>query len=75
MADAELDRFYQCPMSFVPGKMSWTGQWTKIPRKLKKRARLIPYEFLSLEQKLWYLLSIEHPDYHAFLIKKVVEAP
>lgn len=47
----------------------------RVPRKLKKKYKHIfcgnRYKFLNIEQKLWFILSIEKPEYHRFLINEV----
>lgn len=47
----------------------------RVPRKFKKKYKKIltgdRYNFLTFEQKLWYILSLRNPEYHQFLINKI----
>lgn len=47
----------------------------RVPRKFKKKYKHIffgnRYDFLTIEQKLWFILSLENPEYHRFLISEV----
>lgn len=49
----------------------------RVPRKFKKKFKNIlgkdKFTFLTFEQKLWYILSIRNPEYHQFLINKIVQ--
>ena len=45
----------------------------RVPRKFKKKwkSELDTYSFLTLNQKLWYILEFTNPDYKRFLIKQI----
>lgn len=48
---------------------------TRVPRKFKKKWSHIlqgkRYEFLTLNQKLWFIQGIVNPNYNRFLIKQI----
>jgi len=45
--------------------------YKRIPRKLKKqnKVRLNEFKFLTLNQKMWYILD---PEYKQFLIEEII---
>ena len=47
----------------------------RIPRKKKKEINKIigkyRYDFLTLNQKLWFCMGLANPDYRDFLIKQI----
>lgn len=46
----------------------------RVPRKLKKKWKHIfssRYKHLTIGQKCWYILSMENPEYHRFLINEI----
>lgn len=49
----------------------------RVPRKFKKKWKHIlqgdRYDFLTLNQKLWYILSIRDPKQHKLLITKTIK--
>ena len=49
----------------------------RTPRKFKKKWKHIlcgdRYDFLDLNQKLWYIQGLMNPNYNRFLIKKICE--
>lgn len=47
----------------------------RIPRKIKKKHKVIlnKYPFLTVNEKLWYLLGYTNPEYKQFLISKITE--
>ncbi len=70
----ELDRHFTAPSS-LKYKPFWCCK--RVPRKFKKKWKHIlqgdRYDFLTLNQKLWYILTIINPNYNRFLIKKLCE--
>lgn len=70
----ELERHFQVPKSWMPGEQSYFSRFRRLPRRLKKKAKKVPYSFLDLRSKLWYHQGLVNPDLNRFLIKKVVEA-
>jgi len=67
----DLNKKFKAPKDWVPIQQSFYGRFKRIPRKLKKKANRVKYDFLDLHQKLWY---IQDQDYNRFLIKKLLEA-
>lgn len=50
--------------------------YKRVPRKFKKKWKHIlqdSYHFLTLNQKLWYILGLTNPDYKRFLIKQITK--
>lgn len=49
----------------------------RVPRKFKKKWKHViqskQFDFLELNQKLWYIQGIVNPNYNRFLIKKICE--
>ncbi|BAV39358.1 hypothetical protein BPT24_238 [Tenacibaculum phage pT24] len=48
----------------------------RVPRRLKKRFKIVfsdRYDFLSLDQKIWFIGWEINPDYNQFLINKIIE--
>ena len=71
----ELYRHFQCPKNWHPGQQSYFGRFRRIPRKLKKTAKRVRYEWLDLGQKLWHLQGERNPDLNRFLIKQITDTP
>lgn len=51
----------------------------RIPRKTKKRLKnkypkVFEMDFLDINQKLWYIQSMEKPKLNKFLINEIVKA-
>ena len=50
--------------------------YKRVPRKFKKKWKHIlqgdRYDFLDLNQKLWYILEFTNPNYKRFLIKQII---
>ena len=45
----------------------------RLPRKFKKKwNKELSLDFLTIEQKRWYILNIENPEYSQFLINRIV---
>jgi len=60
----------------APNKTSYSFNYKRIPRKLKKKNKKIlngRYEFLDMNQKLWFILGITNPNYKKFLIKQIIK--
>ena len=49
----------------------------RIPRKLKKKYKPIlnKYPFLTVNEKLWYLLGYTNAEYKQFLINNICHEP
>jgi hypothetical protein len=47
----------------------------RMPRKFKKKHKILlnKYPFLTLNQKLWFILGETNKEYRDFLISKIVE--
>jgi hypothetical protein len=63
----ELDKYFTEPKTIQ-------FQYKRIPRKLKKKHKEFfdnCGDWLDLNQKLWYLLEFENPNYKRFLIKMI----
>jgi len=46
----------------------------RIPRKLKKKYRPITSrKFLDNDEKMWYILGMESPNYMRFIIKLIIK--
>lgn len=56
-----------------PKKISPFYNCKRIPRKLKKKHKFIlnKYTFLTVNEKLWYLLGYTNPEYKEFLIDEI----
>lgn len=56
----------------APKNMSFNCK--RVPRKFKKKWKHIlnTYDFLTLNQKLWYIQGLTNPNYNRFLIKKII---
>jgi hypothetical protein len=67
----DLDRHFVAPKVISP----FYSKVKRLPRKVKKEMkRLITFKNkLTVEEKMWYRLSVINPDYHRFLIKKICE--
>lgn len=67
----ELDNHFTAPKIISP-----FFNHKRIPRKIKKRYAYIfkgdIYSFLTLNQKLWYNLTLINPNYTRFIIKQIV---
>lgn len=70
----DLDKHFIIPKNF--GKTPHFN-CKRVPRKFKKRWKHIlcgkRYNFLDINQKLWYIQSLKNPNYNRFLIKKICE--
>jgi len=58
----------------APKQLSPFYNYTRIPRKKKKKYKLLlnKYPFLTLNEKLWYILGETNKPYRDFLIKTIV---
>jgi hypothetical protein len=69
----ELDRHFTKPLP----KGSGFFNCGRVPRKFKKKWKHIlqgnRFDFLTLNQKLWYITSIINPNYNRFIIKQIIE--
>jgi len=52
--------------------------YTKVPRKFKKKWKHIlcgdRYDFLTFNQKLWYILGLRNEKYRDFLISYMIKS-
>lgn len=68
----ELDKHFT-----EPKRLSLGLNHTRVPRKFKKKWKHIlcgpRYDFLELNQKLWYIQHLTNENYNRFLIKKICE--
>lgn len=57
-----------------PKKLSPFYKCKRIPRKLKKKYKSIlnKYPFLTVSEKIWYLLGYTNPLYKQFLIDEII---
>lgn len=59
----------------APKTISPFFNYKRVPKKFKKKWKHIlqgeKYNFLDLNQKLWYIQSIVNPSYNDFLIKQI----
>jgi len=59
----------------APKVLSPHSDYKRVPRKFKKKWKHIlqgdRYNYLDLNQKLWYILGLENSDYKRFLIKQI----
>jgi hypothetical protein len=68
----ELEKHFKAPKCISP-----FYNFKRMPRKLKKEFkksmhnRVGGYEFLDINQKLWYILGYTNPNYKRFLIKQI----
>lgn len=48
---------------------------TRVPRKFKKKHKLLlnKYSFLTLNQKIWYILGETNKPYRDFLISEITK--
>lgn len=68
----DLDRHFVAPKVISP----FYNEVKRIPRRMKKELKKLfvwNSKYLTLDQKLWFKLNIENPDYIRFLIKKIFE--
>ena len=65
----DLDKYFTTPKQIQ-------FNFKRVPRKFKKKWKHIlcgdRYNFLELNQKLWYILEFTNPNYKRFLIKQIV---
>ena len=64
-------------------RKNYTGNYyniVRLPRKFKKRIlkkySIVfsdRYSFLDINQKMWYILSIESPEFHRFLVNSIIK--
>lgn len=70
----DLDKHFTAPKNI--GNVSFFN-CKRVPRKFKKKWKHIlcgnRYDFLNLNQKLWYIQYLTNPNYNRFLIKKICE--
>ncbi len=68
----DLDKHFAAPK-----KLSPFFNCNRVPRKFKKKWKHIlysdRYNYMDLNQKLWYIMEFTNLDYKRFLIKKIIE--
>lgn len=68
----DLEKHFTRPVVISPFYSS--KNFYKVPRKLKKKYRYLfskANNDLTIQERLWYLLGIENPNYKSFLIKEI----
>jgi len=67
----DLDKHFTAPKIISP-----FFNCKRVPRKFKKKYSNIlqgyRFSYLTLNQKLWYILGLTNPNYRDFLIKQVI---
>lgn len=50
--------------------------YKRIPRKTKKKYKILlnKYSFLTLNEKMWYILGETNKEYRNFLIKEICKS-
>lgn len=72
----DLEKYYNKPKNWIPGKQSFFNHYKRIPRKLKKKGRRTQENmpFLGLYNCLWYNLQKQDPNYARYLTKLVIKS-
>jgi len=69
-----LDKHFTIPKNF--GKTPHFN-FKRVPRKFKKKWKHIfcnkKYDFLDINQKLWYIQHLSNPSYNRFIIKNIAK--
>lgn len=66
------------PKHVIDGSKPMFNDIKRIPRKFKKKHKYVfsanRYDFLTMEQKMWFILGRTNPQYKLFLINTIIHA-